>query len=345
MQSPKITKLTIECQNRIRNALCQQFSGGLNGKFIFRRAGKITMESPIIKKFTSSDEIPTIIDSLKSLTQESIKKSVQIDCKSFCGITTTHAIRQEFACTLNAPILFHSQKYKQPNMGMPHISNIYEVITPVEGDLLCIWLSNDTIERRKSYTKNFCPSLEADAWFICSEQFLRAHTLILYEWHDSFNSLIPKNTKVEDREIALRKKLFIGNTLMTNGWLKHKLSLEQSNCEPMSKKESEEKYWHLRSEPVSRNWIDVYASLILMARFGEAPTDFNVPNNNNDGPKRNQWSLPIDFIKDYHIEVEEPFTKPVGREQTRVQVTIKIETSASTTPFRFVNIALAAEWY
>lgn len=341
MQTSQSVYLTNDCQTNLRNALHRQFSGGSNGRFIFRRAGKIAVESPVIKKFTSADENPTIIESLRPFTLETIKKSIQIDCKSFCGSTTSHAIRQEYASTLGVPIMFRSQKYKQPNMGMPNSSKLFEVITPIEGDLLCIWLSNETIEQRKNHMQ--CP-LEADAWFICSEQFLRAYTLIIYEWHDSLNSLIPKNTKVEDRETALRKKLFIGNTLMTNGWLKYKLSLEDSNCEPMSKKESEEKYWHLRSEPVSRNWVDVYAALILMARFGEVPTDFNVPNNNNDGPKRNKWSLPVDFIKNYHLELEESF-KPDICEQQCVQVTIKIETSAPTAPFRFVNVALDADWY
>ena len=337
------TKITTECQQHIRDNIAHQMSGGTNGKYIFRRAGKlISMEAPVVKKITSPGDVE--ITELRGLSGDIIKKNVQIDCKSFCGTTTAHAIRQEHACTLNMPILFHSQKYVQPNIGMPIISNLHEVITPIEGDLLCIWLSNETIERRKSYGKKFSPTLEADSWFIASEQFLRAHTLILYDWHSSFDCLIPKNTAIEDREAALKKKLFIGNTLMTNGWLKNKLSLEQSGCLPMTKQESEEKYWHLRSEPVSRNWVDVYAAIVLIARYGEVPTEFNVPNNNNNGPRRTQWSLPVDFIQQHNLAIVEP--EKIKPKVEVVKVTIKIETTpSSSSSFRFINIAMAADWY
>lgn len=332
-----VQKLTTECISDVQNYLKIQFSGGKNGRYIFRRAGKnIQMRNPVYKKVTPfSTEIPS---STYGLTSEVMKKNGQIDCSEFYGFTTTHAMRKEPFCTLDTPIMFKSSTYKQPNVGLRIDGDIkHEVTTPLEGDLLCIWLKNETCESHKRYK-----SIEADAWFIVSEQFLRAHTLIMYDWHDSFDSLIPKNTPIEKREEALRRKLFIGNNLMTNGWLKHKLSLEQSGMSPMETKESLEKYWHLRSEPASRNYVDVYAALVLMARYGEAPTAFNVPNNNNDGPKRTQWSLPPNFLAKFQLE-----TVPIPQSQMNIQITLQVEVPKAIVAQkpRAVDILFSIDWY
>lgn len=342
-----VQKLTPECQAALNEYLFRQFSGEGNnktGSYIFRRAGKnINMRNPVYKKVTP-DGIQ-ILDNTDTITTDMMKKNGQIDCAEFYGYTTTHAIRKEFVRTLNVPILFRSQTYKQPNIGMPHASRLYEVITPLEGDLLCIWLSNETIRSCQDTV------LEADAWFIASEQFLRAHTLILYDWHDSFKSLIPKNTPVEKREEALRRKLFIGNNLMTNGWLKHSLALDESELLPMEPTESYEKYWHLRSEPASRNWVDVYAALILMARYGEVPTSDNVPNTAT-GPQRTQWSLPPNFIKNFCLETIPIIpTAPVPEKPSNeINIQISIELPAITTTIksnkpRAVDILFSIDWY
>ena len=39
----------------------------------------------------------------------------------------------------------------------------------------------------------------------------------------------------------------------------------------MTKEESEEKYWHLRTEVASKKWVDVYTCIVLISVYGELP--------------------------------------------------------------------------
>ena len=66
-------------------------------------------------------------------------------------------------------------------------------ITPIAGDLICIFMSNNTITRHTTNRfRNINQKPKADKWFIASDQFLRAWTAILYGWNESFDCLILK---------------------------------------------------------------------------------------------------------------------------------------------------------
>lgn len=343
----EVQKLTPSCHNSIKTYLRSAFSGGNSGKYIFRRCGSdVTMSSPVYRKVTPFSN--QVLSGNRTTNMDEMKQYGQIDCTEFYGTTTRHFIRDEFVCTMNKPIRFSSHTYFQPNIGMnpQEPCRLNEVITPLEGDLLCIWFSNETINNRR---ENDTRPLIADAWFIASDQFLRAHTLIVYDRHNSFDKMIPKATPTEERETILRKKMFCGNNLMTNTYLKHKLALEQSGLPPMNEKEATDMYWHLRTEPASRNWVDVYAALVLMARYGEMPGEINMPNTAGDGPKRKQWSLPDYLLESYVLKIVEPITESKEEiadeedeeEEIEVQITIELPRREGT---RFYTVALEADW-
>ena len=123
----------------------------------------------------------------------------------------------------------------------------------------------------------------------------------MYDWHETFDKMIACDTLKENREKVLRDKLFKGNKLMTNSWLKTYLSLE-SEGKVMTVEESREKYWFYRTENVSIKWVDVYTSIVLIIRYNELPCYLNVPSHLNVETKekfnRDNWSLPASFLSD-----------------------------------------------
>lgn len=176
--------------------------------------------------------------------------------------------------------------------------NIKPDFPPREDDLIGIYLKKETIDKSKKGIKN---ALHVDKWFISSEQFLRAFSLITEKTPSFFYSLNKNFKKIQKNDISkwnsfLRNKLFSGNRLMTNSWLKHKLGLEDSG-KIFTDKESIDRYWHLRTEVSSVKWVDVYAAIILMAHYGEIPCPNNIPNNKGPvDPQRRSWSLPRGFV-------------------------------------------------
>jgi hypothetical protein len=118
----------------------------------------------------------------------------------------------------------------------------------------------------------------------------------MFDIHDALTSLVPKSTHREQREMKLKEKLFSGNRLMTNTWLKTKLAHEQNN-EVFPREESIKAYWHLRCDNASRYYVDVFAALVLISRYGELPCASNVPNTKDGGFQRIMWNLPTDFVQ------------------------------------------------
>lgn len=108
-------------------------------------------------------------------------------------------------------------------------------------------------------------------------------------------------------EERLRRKLFSGNTLQTNTYLKWILSCHESNL----KSDPDmilAKFHALRTEFASRFFIHVYAALVLICRYNEWPCDYNVPNNIGEGPRMNTWDVPDGWLdalsKTYGITVQ-----------------------------------------
>jgi hypothetical protein len=307
--------LTKSCHQDLLAKLRKELCGGNDGVYIFRRVKFVDMTRP---KYTWANKDCPERD-LNTLSLDEMKKNVAVSCDKFYGDTTIHQLRYEPHRIQGKCVRFSSETYKKNE----------EVFTPMQGDLLCIWLSTENIHGSQM------PFIVADHWFSVSEQYLRAFTAILYQWHDTFDQLIPRNTPQDKREEALRKKLFCGNTLMVNGWLKHKQTLEQAKMTPMSKKESGDKFYVQRWKEGQH--VDELAALVLLARFGEIPTELNIPNNVS-GPKRTQWDLPEGFLERYEIELEVP-------PRPKVCIEFGIDVKKVGKDFRMKDILFEVDWY
>lgn len=306
--------LSSTAKNLIRDYLKGKLLGDGDGCYIFRRFDRLIKASPVssITRHFGPDVYETL-ESVEGVDSEIIKKSVEIKHKWFSGFAYGRQLRDEHANLVNKEIYLHSSNYSQLDTSLHYTFKFSDArqltshITPRRDDLIFIFISNKTLSDfaidKDQGPKKKRAKPKADAWCIVSEQFLKAWTLIQYDWHDSFDKYIPIATPFQEREKILRDKLFIGNKLMTHSWLKHKLSLEAEG-KVMSAEKSRETYWYLRTEYVSRKWVDVWCALVLIARYGELPCPVNVPNNSkgsNDTKidtqhHRNVWSLPTFFV-------------------------------------------------
>jgi hypothetical protein len=290
-----------QSQNAIKTFLSDHLSGKkLGGHFMFRRVSYVDIfGEPIYSKViipTEEPETLSYFDYTDPQNTKLLERNIQIDRARFYGITSKAIMRAEMPAFRGKEIFFDDSTYRNLNVsGLTFQLEHAKPIVPVVGDLLCIFFSNDSCKKRYGREDPY-----ADAWFIASEQFLRAWTAILFDKHEALTKIVPKSTKPEDFESALKSKLFCGNTLMTNTWLKNKLAYENENI-LFSREESINFYWHLRIENVAKYWVDVWASLVLLSRYGELPTCQNVPNlKNTTGrfePQRAEWNLPHQFIE------------------------------------------------
>ena len=129
---------------------------------------------------------------------------------------------------------------------------------------------------------------KAKFWFTCSEQFLRAWTLLIYDKHPSFEN--------NGEEPRMRNRNMSGNRLNTNSFRKFMLAHNQTRT-VIDHHETINRYYYIRTELVSKNWCHVYSALVLMARYGEIPCYKNVPKNRGKGPSCIQWNLPNKFVE------------------------------------------------
>jgi hypothetical protein len=281
----------------IRKFLQLKLSGKyFDGVFIFRRVMSVTYPknvSPIYTKYTLPNEEPkTVFPS--SFNRKELEKSIQIDCETFCGIACSRPIRDEPHNIYGKEIAFETSTFRNFDItGLTFSFERVKPVTPIEGDLICIFLPRKACERSYGDNRNYERPI-ADSWFIVSDQYLRAYTAIMYDVHDALTSLIPKTTSRDQKEEKLKEKLFSGNRLMTNTWLKTKLAYEH-NGSVFPRDASIEAYWHLRCDNASKYWVDVLATLVLISRYGELPCSSNVPNTKDGGFQRKSWNLPESF--------------------------------------------------
>lgn len=301
---PQISEKTRET---IRAFLTFNLCGSGVGQTFFRRVDKVTgKDLQYIAKVQTPDLPVEYLDDLKGVSKQDIAKHIQVVYKSFHGVTRTQMIRDEPVGVIDTPIFFSSRNYQQLDLSVDMTFNfsthkkLTKPVTPVPGDLIFIFLSNETLDKitEKSEFSNDKKSKYpcADMWFIASEQFLKAYTAIVYDWNDSFNMLmsVPVDAPRDILEESLKQKLFSGNKLMTNSWEKYSLELE-SLGKTMTREESIKRYWILRTEYVSKRWIDVWAALVLIARYGELPCTVNIPNTKGSG-KRVKWDIPHNLV-------------------------------------------------
>lgn len=216
--------------------------------------------------------------------------------RHFYGFTSNNGLRK------NDPyhghqIYFNSEKYCQLDMETFKFSENENFqrndLLPqpfrnkhMPGDLLCMEVIPSNIKGRGPI---------ANRWFICSEQFFRAWTYIMYDKHSSFI--------YNGKEPRMREKIMAGNTLNTNSYLKWVLAHKQNNM-TVDEEEKIKRYTRMRTEQVSRRYIHVYSLLVLMTRYGELPTSENVPVNRfqfhyatKHLPTMRRWDLPSKYIQ------------------------------------------------
>jgi len=311
--------LNVEFYEYLREII-KYYLKGENGICFFRRFGELTSNTTpvsIRNHFAPGqyEELNTL--QLQSLSAEDIDKSVEIIYPSFHGFTTTQQIREEPQEISGRPIFISSNNYGQfdfGSLGFCKTAPVTPYSNGINGDLLFIWMSSQTLKNCVGKDYHYTP--KADCWGIVSEQFLRTWTLITHDWHETFDKLIPKNTPRGEKEKELKKKLFSGNRLMTNSsFLKEKLSREEAG-KNMSLEEEREKYRHQRTELLSRNYVDCYAALISIVRYGELPCPLNVPNNkNSEGLTRSFWNLPENFVSKILSLVEKKWFHPTTMDE------------------------------
>ena len=303
MSLPPALSLSDEARITIRNFLRKKFSGDDEGYCFFRRFNVLLGSPKNLIEITNhfGPNVSQTLSSLEGISPETLKKNIELKYSKFSGFTTTRSIRDEPNEYADKEIYIHSNNYCQVDLSLDFTfkfnkkRQLCSPVTPQSGDLIFIFVSNKISDAKaeKDTKKTLKP--RADMWCIVSEQFLHAWTLIQYDWHESFDKLIATNTLAEKKEMVLKEKIFSGNRLMTNSWLKYSLALAASG-KTMTTEESKERYWFLRTEYASRKWVDIYAAIVLVGRYGELPCPVNIPNSKSVDLIRVSWCLPETFM-------------------------------------------------
>jgi len=303
MSHPPALSLSDEARLKILTFLKKKFSGDNEGVCFFRRFEILLISPNNLLEITNhfGPDVSQTLSSLEDISPDIVKKNIEIRYSKFSGFTSPKPIRDENEEYSDKEIYIHSNNYCQVDLTFDFTFKFNKArqlcspVTPQHGDLIFIFISNKIPNKIVSKPGKKSLKPKADFWCIVSEQFLHAWTLIQYDWHESFDKLIAMNTPAEKKEASLREKIFSGNRLMTNSWLKYKLAIEDSG-EKLTTEESKKRYWHLRTEFASRKWVDIYAAIVLVCRYGELPCPVNVPNSKSVSPIRLSWNLPDIFM-------------------------------------------------
>jgi hypothetical protein len=216
----------------------------------------------------------------------------------FSITTSTDAQRKEADNYMGRPIKGHSDNYADFDLVNFTFVPCERTMRPREADLVCGVVDTRGIDALGGSKETLTYSI----WFVCSEQFFRFWTLIMLNYHSSYDKIIEKPRGGKDSrrftaadELALKRKVMAGNHLMTNGYRKWMLSCAQDRVGGRSvesvEDEIQKRFWVHRTE-CAANWVHYYAALILIVRYKEMPCDHNVPNNLNSGPFMTEWDLP-----------------------------------------------------
>jgi len=215
----------------------------------------------------------------------------------------------------------YSNRYGFPNMldentgplwRFPFSTHFVDsMVLPRVGDLVCglpAWKSGK-------------PRPTFKFWFVCSEQFHRMWAAIMYK---TAPVLETRGDKPDD----IRRYLFTGNRLCTANYRKWLLGHEQ-NSVPVNEDEKKKRYYRYRTEGLSRQYVHIYAALVLLARYNELPSKANLTKVLDNSPNVTQWDLPRGWLemlmKKYNITevgaavVKIPERRPSKRDSSRNQ--------------------------
>ena len=224
---------------------------------IFRRVTKIHKRDFLeVRYYVDIDSYEIIDDDdLTKYRESEYEKNVEERYNMYRGMVSKSKLRDNDKYA-GESIAFYSQTYSEFVFLELDFVKATNYVPPRPGDLICGIVSRTD------------KGLVYDNWFNCSDQFLRTWTAIMYDKHDIF----PR--------IDLRKWLFTGNRLTTNNYYKWLMSHHDENGKQIKEVDQEEqrkRYFRLRTESASKSWLHTYAAVVLMVRYGEYPTNENIP--------------------------------------------------------------------
>ena len=253
--------------------------------FVFRRVGKVVAKEENKERTVYSFPCGKMeIHSIEGYPSDEIEKRIVKEYSRFFAFTTENTLRD------NDPHKGKSVYLSSGGITEPSITDLTftlqnewgkKKIPPQTGDLVCM-----IFDKEDSAKKSKNP--RAKLWWICSEQFLRFWTLVMFDDHPSFEG--------KGKEPRMEERLMSGNRLNTNSYLKYMQACSSQNI-LHDFDEVRERFRVMRTEEASKNWCHVYSALILMVRYGRLPTYKNIPNNRGgNDPACKLWSLPCGFI-------------------------------------------------
>ncbi len=249
--------------------------------FVFRRVSRVSHFPLSQIRYYTKPNVYTKVANVSTFSKQEFDQNLECRYHNYYGWSSKVSLRENDAFPEHS-IFFEKNSFGRFDPILLQIdpdSTNQRDVPPREGDLIC------GIVKRNSQN-----NLHYSQWFICSEQFYRAWTLLMYDSHSSFQ-------KAEKKKCGAKSYWMSGNRLMTNNYLKWMLGSEKQEIIP-SEEEQSRRYWHLRCETPARTWIHVYCALVLIVRYGELPSESNVPVIR--GPETRpypHWHLPLQFVQ------------------------------------------------
>lgn len=323
-------------QKRMKDFVFRKIAGINHRAEFFHQASRYT---PCIDGSEHCEVIGTNPQCFKDITKNDMEKSVELLFTFFDGSTTETKTRND---NIHSTIYFSSNdvcKIDPVTMQLTKLNQTSHVL-PRIGDIVCGIVREAGVDRagKPIVKKVFKHKYKYIKWFICSEQFLRAWTLIMYDKHE----VLEKYAKSED---SLRKKMFSGNKLTTNSFkkwtmlkniqretiTKKRLQINSSNdnqssiidenneklfnaiYEEINNSDAElnSKYFRLRYEDFSIQHIHILCAIILIGRYGVFPSHDNIPLNLNFTDQLKYWDLPKDYVKQLLENSQTPMSRVI----------------------------------
>jgi len=251
--------------------------------FIFRRASKVSCSQLYQIRYYTNPNTYTKISNISSITTQEFDQNIEFRYRNYYGWSSKVSLRENDSFP-EVFIYFSKNNFGNFDPILLQIepdSTNGRDIAPREGDLICGIVKPDSNGK-----------LHYSQWFICSEQFYRAWTLLMYDSHSSFK-------KAEQKRCGAKAYWMSGNRLMTNNYLKWVLGLEKKGVLP-SNEEQRKRYWHQRCEKSARTWIHIYCALVLIGKYNELPSESNVPVvRGDDTHPYPSWHLPPQFVQSF----------------------------------------------
>lgn len=302
--------LPIQVAYKLREALRKQTDNNILPTLTFRRIASVKCNpNDFIKnEYTTHGGSVDVKYVPEGLTPQERSKNYRQYYRRFFGYTSSKSLRPgDNDQYTGKSLYFRSKYYNELNIEDGELTFftpaqrkkkiLYPLVLPLQGeDIICGIVfppeknKNNKNEKNKGNKKVVEQLPEFRHWFICSDQFLRAWTMIMYDEHSSF--------PYSSTEPKLRRKMMSGNRLNTNSYLKWVKACEENNIE-IDAKEASDRYFVLRTERTSTQYVHVYSAMVLLARYATLPSSDNVPINLGEGYVMKLWNLPEGWINTF----------------------------------------------